>query len=86
MSRSERLALVQNDCFEGQKAVWTDPLLANIGRMEVFIFTVAKQNIPVTVGDCILHPKRAHKINWNTTDAVAAWNKKLFENMTVRYH
>jgi len=84
MSKSEQLALVQNDCFDGQKAVWTDPLLQNIGRMEVFVFTVDTQGLrplPVTVGDCILHPNHAHKIDWNTTDALTAWNDKVYENM-----
>jgi hypothetical protein len=81
MSQGDQLVLVQNDCFDGERAIWTDPLLQNIGSMEVFIFTQDSQGLPVTVGDCLLHPKTAAKIDWNTTDATTAWNKKVYESM-----
>ena len=30
MTPGEQLALVQNDCFDGQKAIWQDPLLQKV--------------------------------------------------------
>ncbi len=82
MSKDEQLTLVLTDCFDGQKAIWTDPLLAHIGSMEVFVFTQDSQGLPVTVGDCILHPYNASLIDWNSTDALTAWNNKAYEDMT----
>ena len=67
LSQSDQLTLVQNDCFDGQKAIWQDPLLQKTGWMDVGNFTQDSQGLPVIVGECILHPKNAHKINWDTT-------------------
>jgi hypothetical protein len=82
MSKDEQLTLVENDCFLGQKAIWTDLLLSNIGSMEVFVYTQDSQGLPVSVGDCILHPNTASKIDWYNTDAATAWNNKVYQNMT----
>jgi hypothetical protein len=82
MSQGDQLALVQNDCFDGQKAIWQDPLLQKVAWTDVYIFTQDSQGLPVTVGECILHPANAHKIDWNNTDAFTAWNNKVYENMT----
>ena len=82
LSSSEQLTLVQNDCFDGQKAIWTDPLLQTIGSMEVYVFTQDSIGAPVAVGDCTLHPQTASLIDWNNTDAVTAWNNKVYEGMT----
>ena len=82
MSQGDQLALVQNDCFDGQKTIWQDPLLQKVAWTDVYIFTQDSQGLPVTVGECILHPANAHKINWNNTDAVTAWTNKVYENMT----
>ncbi len=72
MSQSDQLTLVQNP----------DPLLqGQIAWMDVLVITLDSQGLPATVGACTLHPNHAHKIDWDNTDSVTAWNDKVYQDM-----
>jgi hypothetical protein len=82
MSPSDQLSFVQTDCFNAQKVVWQDPLLRNIKYLDFAVTTLDSQGLPSVVGECILDLEHASKIDWNNTDAVTAWNNKVYQDMT----
>lgn len=79
-SAKQPLSFIQGECFNIQKAVWQDQQLS----IKILDFAIATVNgqFPDVYGECVLDSSSASKIDWNTTDAVTAWNNKVYQNMT----
>jgi len=73
------LSFIQSECFNMQKAVWQDQQL----RVKIVDFAIAIINGQLlnVYGECVLDTSHASKINWDNTDAVTAWNNKVYQDM-----
>ena len=79
-STKQPLSFIQTECFNIQKAVWQDQQLS-LKIVDFAIDTVNGQ-FPDVYGECVLDSSSAGKIDWNSTDAVTAWNNKVYQDMT----
>ncbi len=79
-SSKQPLSFIQSECFNMQKTVWQDQQLS----IKILDFAIATVNgqFPDVYGECVLDSNSANKIDWNTTNAVTAWNNKVYQNMT----
>ncbi|SRR6266566_8711800 len=79
-STKQSLNFIQTECFNIQQAVWQDQQL-NIKILDFALATVNGQ-YPDVYGECVLDSNGASKVDWNNTDAVTAWNDKIYSNVT----